>query len=133
MKNKVFDIAIFGAGVVGANIFSDAVNNGYKAVLIESAPDVATGASKANSGIVHAGFDAKPGTLKARFNVEGNAIMPVLCARLHVPLKKCGSFVLGNDLESLEKLLQQGHANSVKGLCILDANELIKKIPNLNP
>jgi glycerol-3-phosphate dehydrogenase len=71
---KIYDVAIIGGGVIGASIFNNLVLSGYSAVLLEKGGDVASGTSKANSGIVHAGFDAKPGTLKAKFNVDGKEL-----------------------------------------------------------
>ena len=76
---KVFDVAIIGAGVVGTAIFNKLTRIGKKVLLLDKASDVATGASKANSGLVHAGYDPMPGTLKAKLNVKGNKMFPKLC------------------------------------------------------
>lgn len=128
---KVYDAIIFGGGVIGSCIFDDLILSGYSAVLLEIGGDVASGTSKANSGIVHAGFDAKPGTLKARFNVEGSLMYPNMCARLGVRLGNCGAYVIGNDLKKVEELYNKGLTNGVKDLEILDREELLKRIPNL--
>ena len=129
---KVFDVAVLGGGVVGASIFNSIVKSGYSCVLLEKNTDVATGASKANSGIIHAGFDAKPNTLKARLNVQGNRMFPGICARLGVPLKKVGAYVLGNNVELIKDLLIRGKNNGVEGLSFLGKNDLKKAIPNIN-
>ena len=126
-----FDIAIFGGGVVGCNIFSLLTRVGKKAVLIEKENDVSLGCSKANSGIVHAGYDCEENSLKARLNVRGCFLMENLCKELSVPYTKCGSFVVGNDLEKLETLYNRGIKNGVKNLEIIKDN-LISFIPNIN-
>ena len=128
---KIYDVAIIGGGVVGASIFNNLVLSGYSAVLLEKGGDVASGTSKANSGIVHAGFDAKPGTLKAKFNVEGSLLYPEMCNRLGVPLNVCGAYVIGDDLEKVKELYNKGIANNVSGLEVLNREELLKRIPNI--
>ena len=80
-----FDVAVIGAGVIGALTARELAKYKLNIALLEATNDVAMGASKANSGIVHAGFDAKPGTLKAKLNVKGCAMMPQVCADLSVP------------------------------------------------
>ena len=82
----IYDVAVLGGGVVGCAILNKLTRIGKKAVLIEKNSDVATETSKANSGIVHAGFDAMPGTLKAKLNVRGAELMPKLCRELGVKL-----------------------------------------------
>jgi len=129
----MFDIAIIGGGVVGANILCFCARRGVHAVLIEKNNDVATGASKANSGIIHAGFDAKPGTLKAKLNVSGNKIMEKLCSELDLPYKKIGALVVGNDLEKLNELKDRGDANGVHDLEIIKKTRLHELEPNLSP
>ena len=84
----IYDFAVIGGGVVGSAIFNKLTRYGKKAVLIEKGYDVAVGTTKANSGIVHAGFDAKEGTLKARLNVRGAELMPEICKELNVPYVK---------------------------------------------
>ncbi len=130
---KIFDVAVFGGGVVGSCIFNKLIRCGKSAILLEKY-DLASGESKANSGIVHAGFDAKPGTLKAKFNVEGNKLYEQMCMRLGVPFKKCGAYVLGNNLEAITELYNRGLTNGLNktDLKILNHNQLTKKIANLN-
>ena len=89
------DIIIVGAGVVGCGLARVLSRYDCRVTVLEKADDVAEGASKANSGIVHAGFDAHPGTLKARLNVEGAGMYPELCKELGVPYSRPGALVLG--------------------------------------
>ena len=124
MENKIFDVAVFGGGVIGTCIFNGLVKSGYNAVLIERGTDVCVGTSKANSAIIHAGFDAKPGTFKARFNVEGNLMFPELCSRLGVSLKKIGAFVIGNNEDAVRELLNRGKLNGVDDLKYLNKSAL---------
>ena len=128
---KIYDVAIVGAGVVGTMLFSDLSRAGYSAVLIEKELDVSTGMSKANSGLVHAGFDAKPGTLKAILNVKGNKMYPSLCKRLGVKLKNTGAFVIGDNLDTVKDLYNRGMQNGVENLYILNRKELLSALPNI--
>ncbi len=132
MQIKMYDFLIVGAGVVGASIFNDLVRGGYRVAMIDKASDVATGASKANSGLVHAGFDPKPGTLKALLNVKGNALYPSICKRLGVPLKKTGAVVVGKHKTVMLSLLKNGKANGVENLSLLERDEIVKLIPNIS-
>lgn len=129
------DICIVGAGVVGCALARVLSRYETEIVVLERGADVAEGASKANSGIVHAGFDAQPGTLKARLNVEGAAMYPSLCAQLGVPYSQPGALVLGftgEDGRTLERLLRQGEENGVEGLRILSREEVLVREPSLS-
>lgn len=128
---KIYDVAIVGGGVVGSMLFSDLSRAGYKAVLLEKELDVATGMSKANSGLVHAGFDAKPGSMKAVFNVRGNKMYPSICKRLGIKLKNTGAFVVGDNIDSIKELYHRGEKNGVKDMFILNRGELLKALPNI--
>lgn len=132
MQNSTFDYLVIGGGIVGANIFSLLARSGHNVVMVDKALDVATGASKANSGLVHAGFDAMSGTLKARLNVLGNAMYEKQAKRLGLPIKKTGAFVVGNDKNELEKLYARGLRNGVKDLQILEKDELNARLPMLS-
>lgn len=129
---KIYDVLIFGGGVVGCSIASDLTRSGYSVCLVDKASDVSTGASKANSGLVHAGFDAKTGSLKAKLNVEGHKMYPSLCSRLGLPLKKTGALVAGNNLNAVKELYQRGINNGVKNLFVLNQTDMLKLVPNLN-
>ena len=108
----IYDVAILGGGIVGCAILNKLTRIGKKCILIEKNNDVATGTTKANSGIVHAGFDAKPNTLKARLNVRGAKLYPRLCSELNVPLINNGALVVGNDLDTINQLYQIKYAFS---------------------
>jgi len=131
-----YDIAVIGAGVVGALVARELSRYSLRTALVERLHDVAQGTTKANSAIVHAGFDAKAGSWKAKTNVRGNEMMPALCQALHVPFGRCGSLVLGfaeEEMPTLEGLLQRGEENGVPGLRLLSREELLAMEPNLNP
>lgn len=130
----MYDVAIVGAGVVGSAIARELSRYDVKACVIERDEDVCTGTSKANSAIVHAGFDAEPGSLKAQMNVKGNAMMDEIAEKLDVPFHRIGSLVVRTkeqDRAGLEKLLEKGEKNGVPGLKILSGEELKKLEPNL--
>ena len=130
-----YDVAIIGAGVSGALVARELCRYNIKVALVEKCIDVAMGTTKANSAIVHSGFDAMPGTLKAKLNVEGTAAMPALCETLHVPFKPIGSYVVAfsnEELETLEELKARGEANGVPGLEILDKEAIHREEPNLS-
>lgn len=134
--NKVmrFDVAVIGAGVVGALTARELSKYDIKVALLEKHSDMAMGATKANSAIVHAGFDSQPKTLKARFNVRGAELMSGLCDTLSVSYKNNGSLVLAfskNDLKTLETLKKRGETNGVKGLEILDRQQLLELEPRI--
>ncbi|MBQ4161235.1 MAG: NAD(P)/FAD-dependent oxidoreductase [Clostridia bacterium] len=131
----MYDVAIIGAGVVGAMCARTLAKYDVRVCLIEKENDVATGATRANSAIVHAGFDAKEGSLKAKFNVRGSEMMEQVCRELGVKYKNNGSLVIGfnaEDRQTLEELLARGNANGVKGLYIAEKEELEKLEPNLS-
>lgn len=130
-QNQVLDCIVIGAGVVGASVFNTLTKSGYNCLLIDKACDVATGASKANSGLIHAGFDAAEGSLKSKLNVEGNKMYPSICKRLGLPLKKVGALVVGNDLQVVNKLYSRGVTNGVKNMQVLNREQLLSLEPNL--
>lgn len=132
----MYDIAIVGAGVTGAMTARTLSKYNLKIALLEKCNDVAMGATKANSGIVHAGFDAAEGSLMAKMNVKGCAMMPETCKKLNVPYKNNGSLVVAfsdEEMEHLKTLYARGKANGVPELKILSKEELLEKEPNLNP
>ena len=127
----IFDVAILGGGVVGSAILNKLTRLNKKCILLEKGSDVAVGTSKANSGIVHAGFDAKPGTLKALLNVRGAKLYPKLCEELKVHYIQNGALVIGSDINVVNELYDRGIKNGVKGLEVLDRTKLIKKLPTI--
>ncbi len=129
------DIIVIGAGVIGCSVARALSRYQASIKVLERAYDVAEGSSKANSGIVHAGYDAVPGTQKARLNVMGAAMYPALCEELGVPYKKNGALVVAfseSDRGTLEKLLQQGLDNGVEGLEILEKDALRAMEPEIS-
>ena len=130
------DIIIIGGGVVGCAVARLLSRYEADIALLEGASDVAEGASKANSGIVHAGFDAKPGTLKAKLNVEGARMYPALCAEVDAPYGQPGAMVLAFTEEergTIRTLYEQGVANGVEGLRVIEREEVLSLEPNVNP
>ena len=133
---NVTDILIIGGGVIGCALARELSRFSASVLLVDRAWDVAEGASKANSGIVHAGYDAVPGSLKAKYNVEGAQLYPSLCEELSVPYRQCGALVVGfseEDRDTLEDLLSRGEANGVPGLRIIGRDEMLALEPQLNP
>lgn len=131
-----YDIVVIGAGVVGAMISRELSRYSVKVCTLEAENDVCMGASKANSAIVHAGFDAKPGTLKAKFNVEGSLMMEEICRELGVKYKRNGSMVAAyteDERPNLEELLERGRKNGVEGLYIAEHDEVLELEPNITP
>ena len=132
----MYDILIIGAGVVGCAVARKLSQYQARIAVLEAAEDVADGASKANSGIVHAGFDARPGTKKAYYNVKGAGMYASLAREMNVPYDPNGALVLGfheEDRAVLEKLLRQGVENGVKQLQILEKHQVLSLEPNANP
>lgn len=131
----IYDVAIIGSGVIGGAIFRELTKYNLKVVELEKENDVAMGASKANSAIVHSGYDPEPGTLMAKYNVEGNKMFDKLCKDLSVPFKRNGSLIIGfdeDDQKELEVLYNRGIQNGVEGVKLLSAEEVLEMEPNLN-
>lgn len=131
----MIDITIIGGGVIGCLIGRELSRYRVKTLLVEKDSDIANGTTKANSAIVHAGFDAKPGTLKAKFNIEGNAMYDRVCEDLGVPLIRNGSLVLafsGDELPELYALEERGRKNGVPGLELLSGDEVRRREPHVS-
>lgn len=131
----MYDVVIAGAGVIGAFIARELSRYELKVCITEKENDVAMGASKANSGIVHAGYDCIPGSLKALLNVRGTKMMEEVTGELDVPYKNTGSLVVGfgeKDREMLLTLLDRGIANGVEGLKIIDRDTIKKMEPRVS-
>lgn len=131
-----YDVIIIGCGVVGASCAYTLAQYALRVGVLEASNDVANGTTKANSAIVHAGYDPLPGTNMARLNVLGTAMMGPLCARLDVPYRNNGSLVLSlseEDDDTLRELYERGIANGVPGLALLDRAQTLALEPNLSP
>lgn len=130
-----FDIAVIGAGVTGSAIARRLSRWKLTIALIDGAADVAMGATKANSAIVHAGYDCKPGTLEAKLNVEGNRLYTEWTNELDVPLKRVGTFVAAfsdEEAATVKELYERGLANGVPDLKIISGEEAREMEPMLN-
>ena len=141
MQSNQYDVVIIGAGVTGCAIARELSRYRVRTCVLERGEDVCSGTSKANSAIVHAGFDAEPGSWKARMNVEGNRRMEALSAELDFPFRRNGSLVLctaaegeenPDGLAQLRALKARGERNGVPDLKILSREEALSLEPNLS-
>ncbi len=131
----MFDVAIIGAGVVGALTARELTRYRLSVCLLEKENDVAMGASKANSGIIHGGFDPEPGTLKAMLNARGVPLLYKAAEELHVPHKNNGSMVLAFSKEEdavIDELYARGQKNGISGMDILTGAEARRLESNLS-
>ena len=131
-----YDVIIIGCGVIGADCAYELAKYALRVGILEASNDVANGTTKANSAIVHAGYDPLPGTKMARLNVRGSAMMGELCRKLDVPYRNNGSLVVSlseEDDETLRELYARGAANGVPGLRLLTGDEALALEPNLSP
>lgn len=131
----MYDVIIIGAGVVGSAIARELAKTNRKIAVLEKESDLCEGTSKANSGIVHAGFDAKPGTLKAKLNVRGSKMMEKLSKTLDFSYKRNGAFVLcfeESGQETLQNLLQQAKENGVEGVSLLTKDRVREMEPSVS-
>ena len=131
----MYDVVIIGAGVIGASIFRELTKYNLKIAVVEKENDVAMGATKANSAIIHAGYDPRVGSLMAKYNVKGNEMFESLCKELSVPFKRIGSLVLAfnnEELNLINTLFINGKNNGVKNLKILSRDEVLLLEPNIS-
>ena len=135
MSRKIYDVIVIGAGVSGCAAARELAREQRRIAVLERESDVCEGTSKANSGIVHAGYDAEPGTLKARLNIEGNRIMEELSRELDFPFKRNGSFVITfeeSGKDKLQELYERGRDNGVPDMELLTGEEGVKREPELS-
>ncbi|GAB4355666.1 MAG: NAD(P)/FAD-dependent oxidoreductase [Kiloniellaceae bacterium] len=131
-----FDVAVIGAGVVGCAVARRLTLEGARVLVLEKAADILDGASKGNSGILHTGFDAPPGSLEQRCIAAGYAEYLEIRARLNLPLLECGALVLAwtdEEEAKLPGLMQQARANGVDDVRLLTRAEILAREPNLSP
>ncbi|MCC8060831.1 MAG: NAD(P)/FAD-dependent oxidoreductase [Clostridiales bacterium] len=134
MSEKFYDVIVIGGGAIGCGIARELSRYRCNAALLEKEEDVCSGTSKANSAIVHAGYDAMPGTLKAKLNVRGNAMMEQLSKDLDFDFKRNSSLVLcfsEEDRPALHALYERGLANGVPDLKLISGDEVRKREPNI--
>jgi len=132
----MYDIIIIGAGVIGTSIARELSRYVLDVLVLEKENDVSQGASKANSGIVHGGYDATHGTNKGYFSRKGNQMFGKLNEELNFGYEACGSLVLAFDeseVEALEELKENGIKNGLKDLKIIDRDEILEMEPHVNP
>jgi len=130
----MYDVVIIGAGVIGCSIARELSKFNLKTLVIEKEEDVCSGTSKANSAIIHAGFDAIPETLKGKLNAKANLMFDKLAEELDFPFKRNGSLVLcfdEKDMYKLYELKERGEKNGVPNLKIITGNEARKMEPNI--
>ena len=131
----MYDVVIIGAGVSGCAIARELSRKKGNILVVDREEDVCCGTTKANSAIVHAGFDAANGSLMAKLNVEGSQMMSALAKELDFHYKQNGSLVVmlsEEDREGLNALYQNGVANGVAGLRIIERDELKEMEPNIS-
>jgi glycerol-3-phosphate dehydrogenase len=134
--DRQYDVIVVGGGVVGCFIARALSRYRLSVLLLERGSDVCSGASKANSAIVHAGYDAKPGSLKAGLNVAGNRMYDQVCADLGVLFQRCGTYVVAltdEDLSALDELYRRGVQNGVPEMRIVSGEEMMRAEPLANP
>lgn len=130
-----FDVVVIGAGVAGACTARELARYDLATAVLEAGTDVACGATRANSGIVHAGYDPEPGTLKALYNVRGSALYPRYAEELGFSYVNNGSIVLAfsdEELNALRDLVRRAERNGVEGVCELSQAELQKREPRVS-
>ncbi len=131
----MYDVAIIGSGIVGAACAYRLSRFNLKTVVIEKNNDVCCGTTKANSAIIHAGYDPKPNTLMARLNVEGSKMTQEICEKLAIPYKQIGSLVAAfseEEAKTIEELYQRGVKNGVQDIKVIGKDELKKLEPNIS-
>jgi len=132
---KIYDVLIIGAGVTGSSLARELSRYQLSVLLTDKENDVSCGSTRANSAIIHAGYDPEPGTMMAQLNVDGNRMTEDICKQLNVPFKRVGSLVLAfseEDLKTIKKLYDNGVANGVPGVELIDQKKLHEIEPNVS-
>jgi len=136
MTKRKADIVVIGGGVIGTAIARELSRYELDIILLEKEADLACGTSKANSGIIHAGYNASTDTTKGKMNVRANPQFDKICADLNVSFERIGSLVVGfnkNDLKKLKKIKANGEKQGIEGLEIVGQNRLLEMEEKLNP
>ena len=131
----VYDVLIIGGGVAGSAVARELSRYQCNVAVLEKEDDVCCGTSKANSAIVHAGYDCTPGSMMAKMNVRGNEMMPQLCEDLDIPFKRNGSLVVcikEDEWDGMVELYERGLANGVPDMKLLNKEETLALEPNLS-
>ena len=130
-----YDAVVIGGGVIGSAIIRYLSLYNMKTLLVEKEEDISSGTTKANSGIVHAGYDPEPGTLKAKLNVKGAKMIKEESGKLHFDYKVNGAMVVSfspNDDYKIDELYERGIKNGVEDMEIISGDEARKLEPNLS-
>ncbi|MFE4644948.1 NAD(P)/FAD-dependent oxidoreductase, partial [Streptomyces sp. NPDC056730] len=136
LPDEVYDVAVIGAGVVGAAIARELARYPLRIALVEASDDVGDGTSKANTAILHTGFDAVPGSLESRLVREGQRRLAEYAARTGIPVEPLGALLVAWDeeqLAALPGLVEKAERNEYRATRILDAAELYAREPRLGP
>lgn len=131
----MYDVAIIGCGIIGASTAYELSRYNLKVAVLEAMNDVANGTTKANSAILHAGYDPEPHTLMARLNVPGVVLAKELCEKLDVERREIGSFVLAfseKEMETVKELYDRGNQNGVPGLAVLTKEQVLEMEPKIS-
>ncbi|MDD4531906.1 MAG: FAD-dependent oxidoreductase, partial [Bacilli bacterium] len=132
-----YDFIIIGCGITGSSIALELSKYQTKILILESSNDVSMGTTKANSGIIHGGYDPKPGTLMAKLNIEGSKLTKELAPILNFHYNQVGSLVVGSteeDHQKINELFENGIASKISGLRLLKTKKEVHSFePNLNP
>ena len=132
----MYDVIIIGAGIIGAATARELAKYKLNILVLEKGADVSCGASKANSGIIHAGYDCVPNSLKAKFNMRGSSLYKQLVIDLDIPYRNNGSMVLAFNKEEVSALLRlkkQGEENGIQDLSVLNPRQILSIEPHINP
>lgn len=130
----MYDVAIIGAGIIGTFIARELSRYDLKTVILEKDNDVSNGTTKANSAIIHAGYDAEPNTLKSKFNILGNPMFDKVCEELDVPFKRIGSLVVAfseEEMDTIKELYKRGTDSGIQDMKVLSKDEVKKIEPNI--
>lgn len=131
----MLDVAVIGCGIIGAATAYELSKYRISVIVLEKDNDVANGATKANSAIIHAGYDPEPGTLMAKLNVEGSRLAKGIFEKLDIPYRQCGSIVAAfssEDMDSIKRLYKRGMDNGVPHMRLLESAEARRLEPNLS-
>ncbi len=132
----MYDIAIIGAGAIGSFVARELSKYALKILILEKDPEVSNGVTKANTAIVHSGYSPKENTLRAKLNKKAIQMFPAICKQLDIPYKKTGSLLIAFDnggMKAVHEKYERGIKNGIKGLKILNKQEVLNKEPHLNP
>jgi glycerol-3-phosphate dehydrogenase len=136
MSTPAFDVAVIGAGIVGAAIARDLAGTCLSVAVVEARDDVGDGTSKANTALLHTGFDAAPGTLEARLVARGYRLLGEYAARTGIPVERTGAILVAwtdEELRALPGLLEKAERNGYHDCALIDAGEVYRALPDLGP